>query len=266
MFRLILVLRNPERGIEVKLRGKVRADRATGRLTTAFQDNPQLPVSSITLSLNGGPRAPLANPNACGPQRVSARLAGWSGRDVTIDDTFTLDCFSGLGAFTPSVAAGTANPVGGAASPFALRITKPDGNAAIAGIGLTLPTGLLARVAGTSERRSARSPRTPARERSAAAAGHRAPRGTIRRRPVLAEGGRAGQSGPVRPGHGGRSSEDLRRSDQRTGDGRVRIRCPRSSAGFRCGCSGWRCRSTSQGSWSTRPRAHRRPSADRWPR
>ena len=38
----------------------------TGRLEVSFPGNPQLPFSDLTLTLNGGPRAPLANPLVCG--------------------------------------------------------------------------------------------------------------------------------------------------------------------------------------------------------
>jgi hypothetical protein len=60
----------------------------------------------------------------------------------------SIDCTSGLGGFAPSLTAGTANPVGGAFSPFALSIEKPDGNADIDGLSMSLPTGLLAKLTG----------------------------------------------------------------------------------------------------------------------
>src|SRR5690606_39851156 len=49
MFRLALVLENEERGISVRLPGRVRVNEDTGRIETTFDNNPQLPVSDINL-------------------------------------------------------------------------------------------------------------------------------------------------------------------------------------------------------------------------
>ena len=44
----------------------------TGRLEVSFLGNPQLPFSDLTLALNGGPRAPLANPLVCGGAKTES--------------------------------------------------------------------------------------------------------------------------------------------------------------------------------------------------
>src|SRR4029077_7453401 len=66
LFRLFLQVRLPERGVIVKIGGKVSANSPTGRLQASFAEQPQLPFSELVLTLMGGPRAPLANPQTCG--------------------------------------------------------------------------------------------------------------------------------------------------------------------------------------------------------
>ena len=65
-------------GITVKLAGSGSIDPQTGRLTTTFAENPQLPFERVKLELQGGPRATLANPRACGPAVTNADLTPWS--------------------------------------------------------------------------------------------------------------------------------------------------------------------------------------------
>jgi hypothetical protein len=148
MFRLALVLENEERGISVRLPGQVRADAATGRLVTTFDNNPELPVSSIELDLKAGPRAPLATPPTCGPKTIDVQLGSWGGQTVNRTSDFHVDCTGGLGGFAPAFTAGTLNPTGGEFSPFALHIAKPDRDSALNGVSLKMPTGLLAKIKG----------------------------------------------------------------------------------------------------------------------
>ena len=148
MFRMALVLENKERGVLVKLAGGVKVNTTTGRIVTEFDNNPQLPVEHVELALKTGPRAPLATPASCGAKSIETTLTSWAGQTVTKTSPFSIDCTAGLGGFSPSLTAGTAQPVGGAFSPFALSIEKPDGNADVDGLTMSLPTGLLAKLKG----------------------------------------------------------------------------------------------------------------------
>ena len=87
MFRVFMALENKQRGILVKLAGEVRTvgDEKTGagRVVTTFDNNPQVPVSNITVNLDSGPRAPLATPPSCGEQDRGRRrvvFVGWADR------------------------------------------------------------------------------------------------------------------------------------------------------------------------------------------
>lgn len=92
-------------GLDIKLQGSVAADPTTGQLTATFDNLPQLPFSSFTLKLNGGPAAPLANPPTCGPATTTTALSPWSGQpDSTPFSTFNAD-WDGAGAPCPASSA-----------------------------------------------------------------------------------------------------------------------------------------------------------------
>jgi hypothetical protein len=148
MFRMAIVLESKERGILVKLPGSIRVNKDSGRIVTEFKNNPQLPVEQIKLSLKSGPRAPLATPATCGTKTIDTELTSWAGNDVQTKASFDIACTAGLGGFSPVLSAGTTNPAGGAFSPFALNIKKPDGDADLNGLTMSLPTGLLASLKG----------------------------------------------------------------------------------------------------------------------
>ncbi len=78
---LYLIARIPQRGILVKLAGKVDPDSRTGQLTTTFDDLPQLPFTSFKLHFRDGGRAPLATPPTCGTYTAEARFVPWSAQD-----------------------------------------------------------------------------------------------------------------------------------------------------------------------------------------
>ncbi len=148
MFRLALVLQNKDRGIDVRLPGQVRINRATGRIETTFDNNPELPVESLKLNFKDGPRAPLATPTTCGPHTIDTVLTSWGKQTKHLQSTFTVDCLPGLGSFGPGFNAGTMNPVAGASSPFNLLMTRADGHDVINRLTLKMPEGLLANLKG----------------------------------------------------------------------------------------------------------------------
>ena len=151
LFRLFMLVDSPARGVRVKLGGQVRADARTGRLTARFLDNPQMPVSRISVRLQGGPRAPLATPPTCGTKTVTAAFASWARPSETRvrDDSFAIDCPAAAG-FSPDFRAGTTSLTGGAFSPFVARIQRDDREQYLAGVRLDMPEGLLAKLKGVA--------------------------------------------------------------------------------------------------------------------
>jgi hypothetical protein len=147
LFRFWLV--SNELGVNLKVPAEVELDPSSGRVTTVVEESPQLPAQEVVLRLNGGARAPLRNPEACGTANATYELIPWSGGPpatgiVPIGTTQGCD----TGRFNPKLSAGTVDPTGGAFSPFVFDVTREDGEQNISTIGLKLPTGLTAKLAG----------------------------------------------------------------------------------------------------------------------
>jgi hypothetical protein len=131
-------------GITVKLAGTGSINPTTGRVTTVFEEDPQLPFESVKLELVGGPRATLANPRACGSAVSEADLTPWSSPFV-IDSTPS-SAFEVTGCsppqFKPSFTAGTTNVQAGAFAPFTLAFGRSDADGFLSGMQLKMPLGL----------------------------------------------------------------------------------------------------------------------------
>lgn len=143
-----LWLVSDDMGLHVKIPGEIEPDPSTGRLTAVFRDLPQVPTEQITLNVWGGARAPLQNPETCGAHVTSYTFAPHS-QDPAVSgqSQMTIDqgCDKG---FSPKLRAGTTEPVAGKFSPFVLDLERADGEQNIAGLELTLPDGLLAKIKG----------------------------------------------------------------------------------------------------------------------
>ena len=148
LFRIALV--SDDFGIHLKVPGEVTPDPQAGQLTATFAEAPQLPFEKLTLAFKGGPRAALVNPTTCGTYTTKALLTPWSSAVAKESvSSFTIDQNCGASnQFTPALQAGTVNPIGGAPSPFILRVTRPDGQQNVASIDATLPKGVLAKLKG----------------------------------------------------------------------------------------------------------------------
>ena len=144
-------------GVLVKLAGRVELDPGTGQLTTRFEGNPpfegepQLPFSELQLNLFGGARAPLITPPACGTYTTMTQLTPWSapfsGPSATPQDSFTITTGCGDG-FAPSFSAGMQSGRAGAFSPLSVTFSRQDGEQRLGGAQVTLPPGLLGKIAG----------------------------------------------------------------------------------------------------------------------
>ena len=148
LIALYMVVDDPVTGVLIKLPGLVSLDSATGQVTATFDNNPQLPFSDLKVHLKDGPRAPLVTPAACGTYEPKSTLTPWSGTpDATPSDTFAVS--SGCArSFAPSFTAGTTMNQAGAYSPFSLALIRTDEDEYLSGLTVTLPPGLLAKLAG----------------------------------------------------------------------------------------------------------------------
>jgi hypothetical protein len=158
LFRIAIEIRSDDDGIDLKLPGALEADPTTGRLTTVFENLPQLPFSTMRLHFKSGPRAALALSSACGEYTTHSLLGSWSGKTMSSDSSFEV---SGDGkggpcappAFSPGFAAGDTSPVAGAFAPFGLRLTRSDADGELQSLSsLKLPPGLLADIGSVAAR------------------------------------------------------------------------------------------------------------------
>lgn len=155
---LYLIARSPQRGIAVKIAGRLDADPATGKLTASFEDLPQLPYTNLRADFREGQRAPLSSPERCGNHTSRIELAPWSDPSLTHVEFSSFPIARGLGAggacpsaakpFAPGALAGSLNPDSGSATPFYLRLTRRDSEQEITSYSALLPRGVTASLAG----------------------------------------------------------------------------------------------------------------------
>jgi hypothetical protein len=157
LIALYMVAKKPDRGILVKVAGRVDSDPRTGRLTTTFDELPQLPYSHFNVHFREGQRSPLATPAACGAYATEIETSPWLDPSLVLHQSspFTLSagvgggpCPGALAPFAPRAVGGTANANASSYSPFSLHLTRADGEQEITSYSATLPRGLLGKIAG----------------------------------------------------------------------------------------------------------------------
>ncbi len=155
---LYIVVKDPARGIVVKLAGQITPNPVTGQLVTTFDENPQVPFSKFTLKLRQGATSPLVSPPACGSYTAEADFTPWSAPLSTIPLASSFQIENGIGGgpcpsggvppFNPALSAGTLNNSAGSYTPMDLQITRQDGEQEITGFSTQLPPGLTANLTG----------------------------------------------------------------------------------------------------------------------
>ncbi len=139
-------------GVNVKVVGTVHLDAATGRLTAVFQNTPQLPVSDIDLSFNGGSRGALITPRACGVFTTTSDFTPWSTPstpDATPSALFGVSEGVGGGAcpngegFAPSLVGGMVSNQAGGFSALSATFSRQDTEQDVSGVSVVTPPGLL---------------------------------------------------------------------------------------------------------------------------
>ena len=130
--------------VSVRLKGLVNPNPSTGRLEASFTENPQLPFSELSLSLNGGARAPLANPLVCGKTSVDSLFTPYTGLGPALSSTpfTTTGCASPL-PFAPTQNTQNSSANAGAYTSYTFNLTRPDGQQYLAQLKTVLPPGLV---------------------------------------------------------------------------------------------------------------------------
>jgi uncharacterized repeat protein (TIGR01451 family) len=153
-----VVARIPARGVIVTAAGRVELNKETGRITTVFEENPQLPISDLVFSFHQGATSPLVTPPTCGLYTAQAVLNPWSVplREDSLTSQFEITsgvnsgpCPSGgTPPFAPKVVSGTQDNDAGAYSPFYLRIIREDGEQELTRFSTVFPPGITGKLAG----------------------------------------------------------------------------------------------------------------------
>jgi hypothetical protein len=156
---LYLVIQEPDRGILIKIPGRLDLDSRTGQITTTFDDLPQFPVSDMELRFKGGVRAGLVNPSTCGTKTIRAEFFSWAApaSPRVADSSYEITngpggapCAKSLAdrQFKPTMDAGTESPQAGSYSPFVFNLKRDDSDQEFSQVRVELPAGLSAKFAG----------------------------------------------------------------------------------------------------------------------
>jgi hypothetical protein len=151
-YRIFIDAEAPRYGVSVRLEGHVSANAATGRLTTAVLESPQVPFSDFILTFNG-PHTPLANPLMCAAATTNSSLTPYSG-DPAAEPliSFPID-FDGKGGACPSPlpfalsqSVATSPATGGASTSFNFSLARGEGQQYLSKLRTVLPPGLLGKI------------------------------------------------------------------------------------------------------------------------
>jgi uncharacterized repeat protein (TIGR01451 family) len=149
-----------ERGIIVKLAGRVAADPATGRLTVTFEGDPPLQFERFNFHFREGAQAALISPATCGTYTTSADLYPYSAPQTPLVDTASFQVTSGsegsacpgaVPPFAPTIKAGTLTNHAGTFSPLYVDLSRTDAMQYISSFSTVLPVGLTADLTGVPQ-------------------------------------------------------------------------------------------------------------------
>ena len=173
LIALYMVIKEPERGILVKLAGKVEPNPTSGQIETTFgeagNELPQQPLSHVRIHLREGGRSPLITPASCDadpstpaqdPYEIKTIFTPWANpqNPLTTTSQFTIThgvadrpCPTGTPPFDPGFSAGTLNNDAKSYSPFDMRITRRDGDQDLTKFSALLPPGVIGKLAGIAK-------------------------------------------------------------------------------------------------------------------
>jgi hypothetical protein len=158
MLALYLVAKSADRGILIRVPGRLTPDPSDGTLTASFDRLPQLPFSDLEVSLRAGQRAALVSPPRCGQAITKTTMSSWAlGAPVDVAGTGSPietgveggPCPDGdVPSYAPNVIAGGVNSNVGSYTPYYVRLSRKDGEQEITSYSLLLPKGITGKIAG----------------------------------------------------------------------------------------------------------------------
>ena len=157
LISIYLVAKAPDRGVLVKVAGRLDPNPISGSLVATFEDLPQLPYTNLKIHFREGQRSPLATPPICGGFQTGVSLTPWSTASAEIHAVSSTPitsgpegtpCPSGTPPFNPQAQAGSINSQAGAYTPFYIHLTRKDTEQEITSYSTVLPPGLLGDITG----------------------------------------------------------------------------------------------------------------------
>lgn len=158
-FRIFIYAFSQRYGVNLRLKGNVYPNAMTGQLTAVVPENPQATFRHFRLHFFGGDKGVLTSASTCGPNTTTTEFTPWSGHadhnTPTATTPLTSDpgggnCPSSLAArkFAPGYSAASDLTAAAKYSPFKSHIGRRDGEQEIKAVDVTLPKGLVGRLAG----------------------------------------------------------------------------------------------------------------------
>jgi hypothetical protein len=156
LLAVYLVAKSADRGILIRVPGKLTPDPGDGTLTAVFEDLPQFPYTDLEVNFRSGQRAPLVSPPACGAATTRIRLAPWAGSEIFSAATDSPvetgleggPCPAGTPPLAPGAIAGGVNSNVGSYTPYFVHFSRADSEQEITSYSLVLPRGITGRLAG----------------------------------------------------------------------------------------------------------------------
>lgn len=158
LIAIYLVAKAPQRGVMVRLAGKLVPNPADGTLTATFDGLPQIPYTELEIGFRSGQRSFLITPPRCGYVPTQLDIVPW-GSGLPYDAvSYTLlktgigggPCPSGTPPFAPKVVSGGVNSNVNAFTPYFVNITREDTEQEITSYSLVLPKGVTGKLAGVA--------------------------------------------------------------------------------------------------------------------
>ncbi len=156
LISIYMLAKSPQRGVMVKLAGKLVPNPQDGTLTASFDNLPQLPYTELEVSFRSGQRSFLITPPRCGYVDTRIGLTPWGNGENLDADSFTLiktgigggPCPSGTPPFEPSVTSGAVNSNVNSFTPYFVHISRRDTEQELTSYSLVLPKGVTGKLAG----------------------------------------------------------------------------------------------------------------------
>jgi hypothetical protein len=158
LLAVYLVARSQDRGILIKVPGRLILDQASGRLTAVFDALPQLPYTDLDVNFRPGQRAPLITPPNCGPATTPITMIPWAAGAANFTTNNASFIRTGIEGgpcpdgsdlpFNPGVIAGGVNANVNSYTPYFVHMIRKDTEQEITSYSLILPKGITGKLAG----------------------------------------------------------------------------------------------------------------------